>query len=1008
MAVETTFRRRTPSLPVFGAEYAHGLAVFARRFFEALFARMPEGTFLVLDDYHELPADAPTHEALREGIVAIPSGIRVIVLSRQVPPSAFARLLTNGHIDVLEWTDLRMSPGEARALLRKHAPHGFSPQEAATMLQLADGWPVGLILLATGYRSELALPAPLASRDRELLFSYFASEVLDRMEPDRKALLLKTSLLPRCSAEQAERITGCHQAEQHFRSLAKTGYLVVEHGRTEPMFEFHPLFRAFLSHRASQLLEPREWSQLRIRSATLLEEEGQLHEAFELLRDAREVALLLRMILAHAPALLGQGQSRTLAHWLEALPEETILEHGWLSLWTGLCRMSSHLPESRRYLERAFERFLQQGDVPGQMLAWAAVVDSYLYGWDDYSSLDVWIQWLDQHVSRFEALSEASLVEPVSVSMAWALEYRQPDHPAIRSWMIRTERILREGSHPQIRLRAGTAAFMFHYWSGEHVACEALSSTILQLAHALREPMAIITSYWAELGMLTWNRVTRGRSQELIRSGLAMGERYGVHFCDFMFHGQAVVLALWEGDLEAARTALNAMEKTSQGHNSQSFYHYLAGWAAFSAGDLPAATAHAELGVERAVASGMPSSEVMNRIALADLLFETGQREEAQLQSRLAGKLVPRVHSPIIAMMHGQGVARRGLVVSSGDAHALEHLRRALALGREYGFVNRLWWVPAWTTQLCMAALEHGIEPESARQLIQLHDLRPETPPIGLKAWPWRIRITTLGSFSILRDGKELVFPTKAPRKVLLLLKAIIAGGRRGAVEDKLADWLWPDSDGDASRSALATALHRLRQLLSVEGCLLAKDGRLLLDPHRCYVDAHAFELLAESGRVEGPGLLRRTLPGRLGGTLGPELPGAPRSPVRQPSPERSRGRSALIPRDEGIVLETAAAAAAVRPRGTGTAGRESVLSGSRKSLARPGGRQFRGRGSLLQVAEHDLAELAGAQPAEGVDGPLAITAYAGCEGQVRILGVGQETVLDGSGDGHRQGQLAA
>ena len=383
-------------------------------------------------------------------------------------------------------------------------------------------------------------------------------------------------------------------------------------------------------------------------------------------------------------------------------------------------------------------------------------------------------------MSRFETLREAYLVEPVSVSMAWALEHRQPDHAAIGGWMVQAERILREGSQPQIRLRAGMAAFMFHFWSGEQVACEALANTIRQLAHSLREPMAILTSYWTELGMLTWNRITPERSRELIGLGLAMGERFGVHFCDFMFHGQAVVLAILAGDHEAARMALIAMGKTIQGHNSQSFYHYLSSWAAFLAGDLPSAIAHAELGAGEATASGMPSSEVMNRLALADLLFEAGRQEESLTQSQLAEEQVARVHSPILEMLHHRGAARRGLMVSRDDAQALEHLRRTFEIGREYGLVNHHWQVPAWMTQLCLTALEHGIEPDFARQLIQVHDLRPETPPVHVGAWPWRIRIATLGSFSILRDGKELVFASKAPRKVLLLLKAIIAGGRRG------------------------------------------------------------------------------------------------------------------------------------------------------------------------------------------------------------------------------------
>src|SRR5262245_10660074 len=71
--------RATPALPRFTLEYRAGWNVFARRFFEALFARLPAGAALVLDNYQELPAETPTHEIVREAIAVLPTGARLVV-----------------------------------------------------------------------------------------------------------------------------------------------------------------------------------------------------------------------------------------------------------------------------------------------------------------------------------------------------------------------------------------------------------------------------------------------------------------------------------------------------------------------------------------------------------------------------------------------------------------------------------------------------------------------------------------------------------------------------------------------------------------------------------------------------------------------------------------------------------------------------------------------------------------------------------------------------------------
>jgi DNA-binding SARP family transcriptional activator len=197
-------------------------------------------------------------------------------------------------------------------------------------------------------------------------------------------------------------------------------------------------------------------------------------------------------------------------------------------------------------------------------------------------------------------------------------------------------------------------------------------------------------------------------------------------------------------------------------------------------------------------------------------------------------------------MMFHQGMARRSAKNGRLDDAGRAHLARAFGLGRAHGLVRDLWQIPAWTSQLCLLALEHGIEAEFAQHLIQVQGLQPPLPPLGCPRWPWPLRVTTLGRFAIMRDGQELRFPAKAPRTVLQLFKAIIAAGPAGIPESRLCDWIWPEADGDAARGSLDTTLHRLRKLLGVEGAVSLREGRLEIDPAHCWVDAHGFEALLE------------------------------------------------------------------------------------------------------------------------------------------------------------------
>lgn len=105
-----------------------------------------------------------------------------------------------------------------------------------------------------------------------------------------------------------------------------------------------------------------------------------------------------------------------------------------------------------------------------------------------------------------------------------------------------------------------------------------------------------------------------------------------------------------------------------------------------------------------------------------------------------------------------------------------------------------------------------------------------------------RIEIHTLGHFHLSVDGRSVQFQRRAQRRVLGLLKALIALGRPSVGATRLMDILWNESEGDRASQCLATTVYRLRELLRAKQAVLYADGQLALNPRCCWVDVWMLE----------------------------------------------------------------------------------------------------------------------------------------------------------------------
>jgi DNA-binding SARP family transcriptional activator len=150
-----------------------------------------------------------------------------------------------------------------------------------------------------------------------------------------------------------------------------------------------------------------------------------------------------------------------------------------------------------------------------------------------------------------------------------------------------------------------------------------------------------------------------------------------------------------------------------------------------------------------------------------------------------------------------------------------------------------------------MYALGNDIETDYVQELVNRQGFVPVSSPIEIEHWPWPVKIYTFGRFEIVKHGKPIRSSGKAQQKPLAMLKALICLGGRSVAEFHLAEALWPDAEGDMQHQSLATTLHRLRRLLGGKEMVDFDDGRISLNPRRCWVDAWAFERLLSQAEVE-------------------------------------------------------------------------------------------------------------------------------------------------------------
>ena len=171
-----------------------------------------------------------------------------------------------------------------------------------------------------------------------------------------------------------------------------------------------------------------------------------------------------------------------------------------------------------------------------------------------------------------------------------------------------------------------------------------------------------------------------------------------------------------------------------------------------------------------------------------------------------------------------------------------------MRLARRSSYVTAIGTLPTMLAQACAFAIEHDIDADTARAIIQRRQLPPPMDSHSMEQWPYPVKLYTLGRFEIVIDGKPLRFTGKAQKKplelLMVLVSALVSAGNQGISEARISETLWGKEATHSAPTSFAMTLHRLRKLLGDENVLLFSNNCLSLNPQKVWVDTLAFESL--------------------------------------------------------------------------------------------------------------------------------------------------------------------
>jgi len=347
----------------------------------AIFDLIPTPAQVVFDGLDRLAPEAPAHVFLQVLLDNAPPGLRLIMISRELPPLHFHDLQMRREAYLLTNQELAFTLRETGEFFRTVMQLPLPLEQIRLIHRLTEGWVGGLVLLGflLNRMPEEARAEYLSeARFKGEVFKYFGDSIFPSRPTEEREFLLKSAVLEVVEPGLAGELTGLPNAYEVLQDLVRKNLFVtsVYDRRRGWLFRYHQLFREFLQSEFDAAFNKEQQQAVYFKAGELLAARGDLEEALQHYLQARAYPRAAAALERLGLDLVKLGRIGDLSRWLEALPKDLVRENPWLLFYFYMTRRFKFSPEALDALQQALALFEQRGEVEGTLHCLAYLIEA--------------------------------------------------------------------------------------------------------------------------------------------------------------------------------------------------------------------------------------------------------------------------------------------------------------------------------------------------------------------------------------------------------------------------------------------------------------------------------------------------------------------------------------------------------------------------------------------------------------------------------------------------------
>lgn len=809
--------------------------------------------WLVLDDYQHIDDADRVNEALDALLDYLPHNCQIVISGRTVPRKlTLTRLAGAGQVAGIGQEQLRFDPDEIGRLLHERTGRRPSDAECARLARESEGWVTALVLggdrlLATGW---------CAAMDREQLFDFLAHEVVDLQPAEVQSFMVQSAVLEEMDARLCDAALAREDSAAMLAAMETQNLFVSRVEGDDAWHRYHQLFRDFLLSRLQQTLSEPELTAIHRRAADWYDVAGRPDDAIGHYLAAHDHDAAATKMAQYVDAAHRSGRWQTIVRWATSLPEPVLRRRPLLvqRLGTALT-YSGDLSRALRVYGWAVEDYADDEDGEGlaSVLVRRAVLFRLLGKWqaaiaDAQRALELSpepgtptaglahralggalamkgdtqraARELQLALACFDALGETALAANAHNDLSAIYQWSGDAECAIDHAHRARAHWERLGNLPALAMTANNLGTAYHL-QGRHVEARA----------------------WLD------RAIEEGDASGYRRAGALARISMGDLLCDAGDLPEAV--AAYDDGLALARSVRDAT-LTCYGLASRADAHRLAGARKEAREDLAKAReAHSSV---RSSFEGALVDHVSGTIAL-----DAGEARQATADLSKAaerfGKMGARLEEAR-SCLYAAAAAQ-----ACGDEQAADEWRRRAEIAASgLGHPDRL---AVHERRLAGSLRPEEREPEEARSLRDGHvvaESRLEVPPPVTVRAPDVLQVRAFGPPEVLVGNRVLprrAWKSKSAFEAFFLLAATPGG----LTPDQLYVVFWPDASERRARSALHTAVNRMRGALGCTEVIRWDNARYRIEwPGGVTHDVNHFSRLVSRADAAGDDRQRAAL----------------------------------------------------------------------------------------------------------------------------------------------------